>query len=646
MASVVGTENLNSQQMEVLQAIHRKFLAARNAGDKETAKSLLRQAEMFTENPEKWLLPRDRGEEFSRGVARGREGQLSGKAEVLGVEDEFEFARPFMDNLKISPDSTEYMTPEDASWQEIAGEIVGSMVIPDPTKTHLGGSLFAGIEGFTAPAENLDQRMQNSASAIAGSQLFKLLGAGGRALFDTDQSSRGIKEATRAAEKHGLPKPLVDDYSQNVLARAGGWLADNPFLVGTSARASRNRELRDFATDEAEKRSPKISGELLSESAKRQASIDWDEAERLYDDAWDYIGGNILNEGPYRANMQAIQQTMEQVGHTATKTGPAYKTIKAAADPAIDGPADISVWHQRRSNLRKMYEEMEGKPGRREIGAALENIDRMINQALPDMKSRMLVQKADSFYGRTIPKYREIHALRKAVNDGDENAIKKMLTTGNLSAERSSPQIQQVWDGLDNHGQSQVAGLIMRQAVENATSGGKFDPVKYAQQLKNLGPRRDIIFDEKGSDLLKGMESVYGLSPVKEGSDWIRALALTTIVAPGAITAGFEMGGIEGAGTSAAILASLAGLSRSRSGNALLRQMGRASDGAEQMRLGHKMALALARNPEGYRTALEEAGLQPYADSMIEKVNEMAEMTGKEFEEYAKTYARMQYGVP
>ena len=588
-----------------------KYDSAVIAGDVEAANAIVRQMKMLKKDPNNFLVPRNMADELGRGFTKGHEGYYEGKKELFDMGD-----------------SKSYATP-DESWVETAGNVLGSISANpfDPFKSKAGKIGYAAFEGLTAPAQDDSQHIVNALVGGGISGGLQAIGGVANTVFDLNATNPKLKDAVKFARKEGLPKPFIDDYTSNPMAKVGGWLVDNPLFVGSVRQSRRLNRLERWATDQAKKR--KTRPRFVAESVSREKDNDIIASTKMYEDAFSWAGSDTLDSSTFRDSIDNIRQNLTRFGNFAPK-----KVAKEFKDLMTVGEGDIRHWHEVRSLLRETQDSMSVKmtKGRKYLNSAISELDQIIDDAMPEGIGKKLLKEADQFYSEQIPKYSKLSELVSAISDDDPEAVVRSLVG---FGDKGTHRTQQLWNSLDGEGQEAIKGMVFRQATDHATDvDGIFNPAKYAQYWQKFSNRSGVMFNKKDQELINGAEKLYGLSKSlnESGSAWIQSRAISPMMGAGATQMFMpeEFLSVYGSG------AVLAAMMRTQAGNTLLRNFGKAQNLAQQAGAAQKLSLMIARNPQ----LLSGTGVTPKEwDEAIKEFKPMMEKM------YQITKDRAKYGV-
>ena len=576
--SVMPEATLEPEQQKLLVELKDRWDKAVDAGDYAAANKIKRQRDMFLESPEQVVPPRpasDKADEFINEFAESVRNYWRG----------------------FTPDSItgEQTRQQPRSGYGVAGAMGGALAANpfDVGRRATTKMAQAGIEGFAAPAESLDERMGNAAFGIGTSGILQGIGGVANRMFDFNADNPSLREARDYAAKNNLDAPYIDDYSDNVMAGLGGWLVDEPMVVGRLQQVPRGRKLEQHARWQADSRTVT---EGLEESIRRQHDADWLRSSEMYEDLFNRYPTNINDERLFDV-IGNLNESMAKVKHLL----PASITGKLDMI-ASTKPGDLRHWHEVRSLMREHVEKMKasGKPGRRYVGNAVDAIDEMMYRALPD-EGRAALAKADKFYAEAIPKYRGMKVLANAIQEGDEDAVINFLVNPGTSPHNA----KKIWNSLHETGKANAMAQIHQRAVYEATlENGQFSAMKYSNFWRGFRDKAERILPKKEVEELAGLEALYGMSRAvdSEGSHWIQSRGVGNFAA---------MAGLGGAGALATAgmfspgdlmvglttTAALATLMRTRVGNKALRALGKAQSGAEAAKSMYQLQKMLVRNP-------------------------------------------------
>ena len=214
---LMGDAQLSDQQAQILTQLKDQYDQAVQSGDIDAANRIKRQKDKFMQDPQEFAPERtaaSKGDEFLNEMAESVRNYWRG-FDPTGVLGEQSIQEP-------------------RSGYGIAGGMTGAMAaMPfDVGKKAPAKAIQAAVEGYTAPARSEEERRGNAALGMGAS--FGLSGLGGvsNRMFDLNADNPNLDAAVKYAKRKDLDAPYVDDYSGNLGAGLGGWMVDEPMLVG------------------------------------------------------------------------------------------------------------------------------------------------------------------------------------------------------------------------------------------------------------------------------------------------------------------------------------------------------------------------------------------------------------------------------
>lgn len=587
MASLYET---NPEYRRLFDALKVKYDTAQTD---EEASAIARQMQMLNENPNAYVTKaHTKGEEFIGGASKGMAGYWAGKEDFLGMSNLLGGQEQYADYPQ--------------SGMEMFGEMVGSLAANPYAfgKRYLTEGLWGAFEGYTAPTKDDNSKILNALLGGGLGLVSRGIGDSANALFDMGGSNKNLSQALRFADKENLPKPRIDDYSDNPLARIGGFLSDDVMVLGNFSKSNRRKKYQNWVDDYVKK---SFSGEFDVSSVVNQRSLDLDESTALYNKAFSLQKPGYVPSRQFKTKVAKIVTEMQKLGAFAPKeVRQELQKLLTVAE------GDARHWHEVRSIARDLQAKMsqDMTVGRRHINDVVKMLDDVVNAGFTTKAGREAIQNADKFYAQKIPKYYKMKQLSQAIEEENPSLLlKTLIGTEEGIGSVDKVTAQKLWDSVDAEGQDRMVGLIFRNAARYATDeGAKFSPFKFAQYMDKFGERTNIMFDKRTAKNIDGMKKLYGMTRSMESapSEWLESRTVMPLIGAGFLggaTLFLPESFLSVMGANAGVYF----LSRTRPGQAALRQLGRAQNLAEEMRAMQRIGLVFERNPE----FLKEQGVDP-----------------------------------